>query len=430
MRIPDTAASAPDAPGLRRARIAWCVYDWANSAFPTVIVTFVFSAYFASAVASDKVSGTEQWSRALAISGLLIALISPVLGAIADRSGRRKPWLAAGSAITIAGAALLWYVRPEAEYVIYALIVFAIANIAFEVSQVFYNAMLPTIAPRDRLGRLSGWGWGLGYAGGLSCLMVALFAFVQGNPPLLGLQESSAEHVRVVGPMVAIWFAVFCIPLFLFVPDMPSAGVRPGVAAREGIATLISTVKRVRDYRDVAWFLLARVFYVDGMNTMFAFGGIYAVGTFDMTIAEVIQFGLALNVTAGLGAAGFAWLDARMGAKRTIAIALTGLIALGIPLLLVDSKLWFWIVGVPLGFFMGPAQASSRSLMARLAPENLRAEMFGLFASSGRATSFMGPLVLGLVAGALDSQRAGMATIMVFLAAGLFILLLKVREPG
>ena len=119
-----------------------------------------------------------------------------------------------------------------------------------------------------------------------------------------------------------------------------------------------------------------------------------------------------------------------MGAKRTIAIALTGLIALGIPLLLVDSKLWFWIVGVPLGFFMGPAQASSRSLMARLAPENLRAEMFGLFASSGRATSFMGPLVLGLVAGALDSQRAGMATIMVFLAAGLFILLWKVREPG
>ena len=230
---------------------------------------------------------------------------------------------------------------------IYALIVFAIANIAFEVSQVFYNAMLPTIAPRDRLGRLSGWGWGLGYAGGLSCLMIALFAFVQGNPPLLGLQESSAEHVRIVGPMVAIWFAVFCIPLFLFVPDMPSAGVRPGVAAREGIATLISTVKRVRDYRDVAWFLLARVFYVDGMNTMFAFGGIYAVGTFDMTIAEVIQFGLALNVTAGLGAAGFAWLDDRMGAKRTIAIALTGLIALGIPLLLVDSKLWFWIVGVP-----------------------------------------------------------------------------------
>jgi MFS transporter, UMF1 family len=425
MNMPD-----PASPDLRRARIAWCVYDWANSAFPTVIVTFVFSAYFATAVAADKAAGTAQWSRALAISGLLIALLSPVLGAIADRSGRRKPWLAAGSAITITGAALLWFVRPEPDYVLYALIVFALANIAFEISQVFYNAMLPTITPKERIGRLSGWGWGLGYAGGLSCLVIALFAFVQGNPPLLGLDKAGAEHVRVIGPMVAIWFAVFCIPLFLFVPDAPSAGLRPAVAAREGIATLIATLKRVRDYRQVAWFLLARVFYVDGMNTMFAFGGIYAAGTFGMTIAEIIQFGIALNISAGLGAAGFAWLDDRMGAKKTIAIALTGLIALGIALLLVDSKMWFWIIGVPLGLFMGPAQASSRSLMARLAPADLRTEMFGLFAFSGKATAFMGPAILGVITVAMDSQRAGMATIVVFLGVGLAILLWKVREPA
>jgi MFS transporter, UMF1 family len=425
MNMPD-----PASPDLRRARIAWCVYDWANSAFPTVIVTFVFSAYFATAVAADKAAGTAQWSRALAISGLLIALLSPVLGAIADRSGRRKPWLAMGSAITITGAALLWFVRPEPDYVLYALIVFAIANIAFEISQVFYNAMLPTITPKERLGRLSGWGWGLGYAGGLSCLVIALFAFVQGDPPLLGLDKASAEHVRVIGPMVAIWFAMFCIPLFLFVPDAPSAGLRPAVAAREGIATLIATLKRVRDYRQVAWFLLARVFYVDGMNTMFAFGGIYAAGTFGMTIAEIIQFGIALNISAGLGAAGFAWLDDRMGAKKTIAIALTGLIALGIALLLVETKMWFWIIGVPLGLFMGPAQASSRSLMARIAPAELRTEMFGLFAFSGKATAFMGPAILGVVTVAMDSQRAGMATIVVFLTVGLAILLWKVREPS
>lgn len=425
MNIPD-----PAAPGLRRARIAWCVYDWANSAFPTVIVTFVFAAYFATAVAADKAAGTAQWSRALAISGLLIAVLSPVLGAIADRSGRRKPWLAACSAITVAGAALLWYARPEPDYAIYALAVFAVANIAFEISQVFYNAMLPTIVVKERMGRLSGWGWGLGYAGGLSCLVIALFAFVQGNPPLLGLDKTTAEHVRVVGPMVAVWFAVFCIPLFLFVPDAPPSGLRPAAAAREGIATLVATLKRVRDYRRVAWFLLARIFYVDGMNTMFAFGGIYAAGTFGMTVAEVIQFGIALNITAGLGAAGFAWVDDRMGARKTIAIALTGLIALGIPLLLVESKMWFWLVGVPLGFFMGPAQAASRSLMARLAPTDLRTEMFGLFAFSGKATAFMGPAILGAVTVALDSQRAGMATIVVFLAAGLAILLWKVREPG
>lgn len=425
MNMPD-----PASPELHRARIAWCVYDWANSAFPTVVVTFVFSAYFATAVAADKATGTAQWSRALAISGLLIALLSPVLGAIADRSGRRKPWLAACSMITIIGAGLLWFARPEPDYVIYALVVFAIANIAFEISQVFYNAMLPTIVAKDRMGRLSGWGWGLGYAGGLSCLVIALFGFVQGNPPLLGLDKESAEHVRVIGPMVAIWFAVFCIPLFLFVPDAPSAGLRPATAAREGIATLVATLKRVRDYRQVAWFLLARIFYVDGMNTMFAFGGIYAAGTFGMTVAEVIQFGIALNITAGLGAAGFAWLDDRMGARKTIAIALTGLIALGIPLLLVESKMWFWLVGVPLGIFMGPAQAASRSLMARLAPPELRTEMFGLFAFSGKATAFLGPAILGVVTVTLDSQRAGMATIVVFLVAGLAILLWKVREPS
>ena len=287
-----------------------------------------------------------------------------------------------------------------------------------------------TITPKERLGRLSGWGWGLGYAGGLSCLVIALFAFVQGDPPLLGLDKASAEHVRVIGPMVAIWFAVFCIPLFLFVPDAPSAGLRPAVAACEGIATLIATLKRVRDYRQVAWFLLARVFYVDGMNTMFAFGGIYAAGTFGMTIAEIIQFGIALNLSAGLGAAGFAWLDDRMGAKKTIAIALTGLIALGIALLLVETKMWFWIIGVPLGLFMGPAQASSRSLMARIAPAELRTEMFGLFAFSGKATAFMGPAILGVVTVAMDSQRAGMATIVVFLTVGLAILLWKVREPS
>ena len=228
--------------------------------------------------------------------------------------------------------------------------------------------------------------------------------WVEGNPPLLGLDKTTAEHVRVIGPMVAIWFAVFCIPLFLFVPDAPSTGLRPAAAAREGIATLAATLKRVRDYRQVAWFLLARIFYVDGMNTMFAFGGIYAAGTFGMTVAEVIQFGIALNITAGLGAAGFAWLDDRMGARRTIAIALTGLIAFGIPLLLVESKLWFWLVGVPLGIFMGPAQAASRSLMARLAPPELRTEMFGLFAFSGRATAFLGPAILGVVTVALDSS--------------------------
>lgn len=426
--VPMTEPSLPPG-GMRRARISWCLYDWANSAFPTVIVTFVFSTYFATAVAADKAAGTALWSEALALSGIVIAVLSPAFGAIADRAGRRKPWLAVCTAVTIVAAAALWFVEPSSGFALYALVVFAIANIAFEVGQVFYNAMLPDIAEPARIGRLSGWGWGLGYMGGLACLVIALFAFVQATPPPFGLDRGAAEHVRIVGPMVALWFALFCLPLFLFVPDAARRRVAPATAVREGLATLFATLGKVRQYRQISWFLLARFFYVDGMNTMFAFGGIYAAGTFGMSVAEVIKFGIALNVTAGLGAAAFAWIDDRIGAKRTVVVALLGLVGFGLPLLLVETKGWFWLMGLPLGIFMGPAQAASRSLMARLAPAELRTEMFGLFAFSGKATAFVGPTVLGLVTAYTGSQRWGMATVVFFLAAGLALLVWKVREP-
>lgn len=425
MNLPD-----PASPTLRRARIAWCVYDWANSAFPTVIVTFVFAVYFVDGVAADKISGTTQWAYALSISGVAIALLSPVLGSIADSSGRRKPWLGFFSALTVICAGLLWFAAPDPSFVIYALVVFSLANISFEVAQVFYNAMLPTIVSNEKIGRLSGWGWGLGYAGGLSCLVLLLFAFIQAEPPPFGLDETTSEDVRIIGPVVALWFALFCLPLFLFVPDAPSRNVSLLQAGRDGISTLIETIRKVRNYRNIAWFLCARLFYVDGMNTMFAFGAIYASGTFGMSTDEVIMFAIAMNVAAGLGAASFGWIDDYLGSKQTIVVALVGLICFGIPLLLVETKMWFWVVGLPLGLFMGPAQAASRSLMARLAPAEVRTEMFGLFAFSGRATAYIGPFVLGLLTGIFDSQRIGMSTIVVFLGIGLLILLWKVREPG
>ena len=425
MTMPD-----PDSPTLRRARIAWCVYDWANSAFPTVIVTFVFSVYFVDGVAADKITGTTQWAYALSLSGIAIALLSPVLGSVADSAGRRKPWLAVFSAFTAIGAALLWFSYPDPSFALYALVVFCIANISFEVAQVFYNAMLPTIASNEKIGRLSGWGWGLGYMGGLACLVLLLTVFIQADPPAFGLDKERAEHVRIIGPVVGAWFAIFCLPLFLFVPDTPSRNVPLHVAARDGVATLIATIRKVKNYRNIAWFLCARLFYVDGMNTMFALGAVYASGTFGMSTEEVIMFAIAMNVAAGIGAASFGWIDDYLGSKKTIVIALTGLILFGIPLLLVETKLWFWIVGLPLGLFMGPAQASSRSLMARLAPAEVRTEMFGLFAFSGRATAYIGPFVLGTLTWMFDSQRIGMSTIVVFLGVGLLILLWKVREPA
>jgi UMF1 family MFS transporter len=411
----------------RRAEVAWCLYDWANSAFPTVIVTFVFSSYFAGAVATTPEAGTAAWGQAVSISALLIGLLSPIAGAIADATGRRKPWLFAFSATCALTTAALWFVRPDPSDVPLALILFVLANAAFEIGTVFYNAMLPALVPPDRIGRLSGLGWGVGYAGGLVCLLVVLFVLVQANPPPFGLDKGAAEHVRAAAPLTALWFALFAAPIFLFTPDVPPTGLGFVTAARQGIVTLARTFVEVRKYRNIARFLVAQLLYIDGLNTLFAFGGIYAAGTFGMTTAEIIQFGIALNVAAGLGAAAFAWIDDWIGAKKTVLIALACMMAIGVPLLLVQTKLGFWLLAVPLGIFFGPAQAASRSLMGRLAPANLRGEMFGLFALSGRITAFLGPATLAWTTDRFSSQRAGMATVLVFLLAG-FILLIPVKD--
>ncbi len=417
---------APDTVG-PRAVFSWCLYDWANSAFPTVIGTFVFSAYFTQAVAENPTVGTAQWGWALTASGLCIAFLSPVFGAIADASGQQKPWIAVFTVLCAIACAQLWWVRPAPEYALFAMIAFGIANAAFEFGTVFYNAMLPEITPPNRIGRVSGWGWGLGYAGGLACLVLVLLAFVQADTPIFGLDKGAAEHVRAAGPVAALWFAVFALPLFLFTPDLDVRAVGTGAAIRTGLRTLVRSLVGIRKYANIVRYLIARMIYTDGLNTLFAFGGIFAAGSFGMSIEEVIIFGITLNVTAGLGAAGFAWIDDWIGAKRTILISLACLTCIGTAMLLIESKTVFWVLALMLGTFLGPAQAASRSLMARLAPPAMRTEMFGLYAFSGKATGFVGPFILGWVTLIFESQRAGMATVMAFFLIG-GGLLLTVRE--
>jgi len=418
------AASPPEAP--TRDLVAWSLYDWANSAFPTVITTFVFAAYFTQAVAESPELGTAEWSRAQSAAALVVALLSPVLGAVADRGGRRKPWLLAFTALCVGATALLWFVLPAPAYVPRALMLVALATVGFELAQVFYNAMLPELAAKSRIGRWSGWGWGLGYAGGLGCLVLALVGFIQTDHPWFGAGKAEAANVRATALVVAVWFALFALPLFLLVHEKPGRAVPLRAAVGEGLRALARTVREVRRHRAVALFLLAQMIYADGLVTLFAFGGIYAAGTFKMPLHEVIQFGILLNVTAGLGAACFAPLDDRIGPKRTILLSLIGLLVAGAAVLLAESKTLFWVFGALLGIFVGPAQAASRSMMARLAPADMRAEFFGLFALSGKATAFLGPAVLGSATLYFNSQRAGMATILLFWLAG-FALLLGVR---
>jgi UMF1 family MFS transporter len=355
------------------------------------------------------------------MAGFVVAILGPVLGAIADSGGRRKPWLALLTAATVAGTALLWFIRPDASYLTWALVILILSSIAFEFATIFYNAMLPDLVGPDRVGRVSGWGWGIGYLGGLGCLVIALFGFIQTDSPLFGIGKDNAAHVRAV--------MVLALPIFLFTPDHASTGRSLKRAAREGLGTLKKTILNIRNYAQILRFLIARMIYSDGLVTLFAVGGIYAAGTFGMDFGEVIQFGIALNVTAGLGALAFSWADDKFGAKAVIVVSLLALIGLGAAALVVESKTLFWAIGMALGVFVGPSQAASRSMMARLAPDNMQTEMFGLYALSGKATAFMGPLAFGYATDLFQSQRAGMATILVFFAVGLALLSL-VREPA
>lgn len=411
------------------AIVGWCLYDWANSAFPTVISTFVFAAYFTKGVAASETEGTYLWGNAVAVAAVAIALLSPALGAIADRAGHRRRWLAAFTLACILATASLWWVRPDPADVPLALVLVVLATVAFEFAGVFYNAMLPAVAPPGRMGRVSGIGWGVGYAGGLACLVVALFGLIRADPPPFGLDAAAAEPVRATVLLVALWFAVFALPIFVLVRDPAGAGEPLRQAVGHGLRGLWATLRGLDPRSPVSRFLLAHMLYADGLTTLFTFGGIYAAGTFGMDFSEIIVFGIALNLTAGAGAVGFGFVDDRVGPKRAILAALVGLLVFGTLALVAPDRTWFWVAGMALGTFMGPAQAASRTLMARLAPAEQRAEMFGLYALSGKATSFAGPLALGWATLAFDSQRAGMATILIFLVAG-FLLLLTVREPA
>ena len=412
-----------------RATLSWCLYDWANSAYSTIITTFVFATYFTKKVAVTPEAGAAAWSLAIGVAGIAVALLGPVLGAIADQGGRRKPWLFVFTALAVLAIGLMYFTRPEPGDAMWALVLVVLSAMAFEFGMVFYNAMLPDLAENRRIGRVSGWGWGLGYAGGLVCLVVALYGFVQTDTPLFGVSTEESGNIRAVCVLAAAWFAVFSLPLFLWVPDRAAGRKGAFTVVREGFAALATTLREIRQHAVIVRFLVARMFYADGLVTLFSFGGIYAAGTFGMDFGEVVLFGISLNVTAGLGAAVFAWADDRIGAKPVIVISLIALMVFGAVALVVTSKSAFWVAGMTAGIFVGPVQAASRSMMARLAPPGRVTEMFGLYALSGKSTAFLGPLAFGWATFAFDSQRAGMATILIFLAIGL-LLILPVREPA
>lgn len=409
--------------------ISWALYDWANSAFFAVIQTFVFATYFLQSVAQNDALGSTQWGNTIGAAGFLIAVSAPFVGAIADQLGRRKPWIGWFSLLCIVATAGLWFVEPSPQFVIPALVLVFLGTVGSEFAIIFYNAMLPDLTSEERVGRWSGWAWGMGYAGGLACLVVALFVFVDVERPPFGLDKESAEHVRATFVLVAVWYMLFALPLFSFTDDRPATNISLSSAAKSGWRQLKRSVQQVQQFRHIVRFLVARMIFIDALATVFAFGGIYAAGTFNLGEREVLLFGIGLNLTAGLGAAAFAWIDDWIGSRNTMLWSLVGLIVTTSAVLLASGVTWFWIFGLLLGVFVGPVQAASRTYMARVAPPDLRNQMFGLLALSGKVTAFAGPLLVGWVTYWSGNQRIGMSVIVVLFILGLF-LLLQVPKAG
>ena len=407
------------------ALIAWAFYDWANSSFATVIQTFVFAAYFVNAVAADPATGAAAWGTVTGLSALVVALISPFLGAVADQGGARKLWLAAFTFICVIPTAFMWFVLPSPDYFWLGLWTVGIGAVGAEGAYIFYNSMLPELAPANQLGRWSGWGWGLGYTGGMAALILSMEMFINGSNSWIALPEENAMPIRATFLLVAVWYTVFSLPLFIYTPASPSTGKPFSQAAADGVKQLWNTLREIRKYKDIVLFLIAKMFYVDGLATLFAFGGIYAATVFGMEAHEVLLFGIAMNLTAGLGAATLAFLDDIWGSKRVILWSLLGLIIPGTLALVVREKWEFWVVGLLMCVFVGPVQSSSRALMARMAPEHMRRQMFGFYMLSGKATAFFGPLLYGWVAYSTGSLRWGMSTIIfLFLLGGAILLTL------
>lgn len=404
---------------------AWASYDWASSAFPIIVTTFIFATYFTTQVATNEITGTYQWANATAIAGIMVAICGPIFGAIADYGGYHKRWLMVFTTLCVFFTALLWFAYPDVNSVMLTLTCVILGTVCLEIAGIFYNSFLPHLVPQNYVGRMSGWAWGLGYIGGIFALSIALFVFIKAEPTWLNIK--TAEQVRICALLTAAWFAIFSLPLFIFIPETAITPTNARASIRKGLRELAITLKTLPKHKNLTLYLLAHLIYVDGLNTLFAFGGIYAAGTFHMPLSEVILFGITMNISAGIGAILFAWLDDGLGSKPTILISLACLIFLGIPLLFVQSSTLFWFLALGLGLFLGPVQAASRSFLIRITPLEKTTEMFGLYALSGKITAFIGPWLLGLTTFYFHTQRAGMATVLLFFVIG-GVIMLFVKE--
>jgi len=416
----------------RRMVLAWGLWDWGSSAYSAVITSFVFGPYVVRGVVGDAQPGGLTANTWLGIStaaaGFLVAAIAPITGQRADAGGHRKRNLAIWSGLVIAVMLAMFTVKNDPSYLWIALVLLATGAVFQEFAVVSYNAMLPQVSTPETIGRVSGFGWAMGYFGGIFLLLICYVGFIAPDVGWFGVTSAGGLNIRAVVVFSAIWFAVFAIPVLMAVPESPPGPKRRRVGFFASYRLLVNDIKALfkRD-RNSVHFLIASALYRDGLAAIFSFGAILAVSVYGLAQSTVLIFGIAANLVAALGALGMGAIEDRIGPKKVIMISLVGLISTSLILLFARGTTAFWIFGLILTLWVGPAQSSSRAFMARIAPVGREGEMFGLYATTGRAASFLAPALFALFSG-LFTDRVGIVGIALVLLAGA-IAMAGVKSP-
>ena len=401
----------------------FALYDFANSAFTTIIITFIFSAYFAKQIAPNPILGQSYWGWTIGITGIMVAVIGPLLGSFADKKNYIGLLIKIFTILCIILTCLLWFSKPTEKYLLYTLIVVGLANLFYELSLIFYNSILKNISVSENLGKCSGFSFALGYLGGILILIICIKIFVDNNNLPFGLTKEDSENIRVTAIIVALWYFIFSLP-FLF-------SLNKKVENKQNHS--ISSFKKIKDLvwnnglNNIGKFLVARMLYADGLNAIIVMGGIFAVGVFNLEIKDLLLLSILMNITAFIGAIAGGYLNDKFSSKLVIIFSLSGLIISSTIILFVHSNMFFLIFASINGFFIGPIQSASRVFMTKSIDDNNQGSGFGLFALSGKLTSFIGPLLVSSLTYISNSQRIGFSAAILLLVIGFFILL-KVKD--
>ncbi len=423
--------------GTRAQVLAWCLWDTGTSAFSAIMLTFVFTVYLTSSSFGSPEHTSTVLSVGMAAAGVVIALTAPLVGQRSDEPRSRARFLNVNTILLALFTGLAFFARPEPSFLVFGVAMIAIASIVTEFAQVSYNAMLPGLAGPQKIGAVSGWGWGAGYLGGIVALAFVLFGFVQ--PGFLGIATDDALNYRAVALFSAAWVLAFSLPLMLRARSMPYrpleiASDEPSTTRRRGVLAsykeLFRTIARVW-HRSPAtvYFLLSSAIFRDGLAGIFTFGGVLAAGTFGFSMSEVIIFAVVANIAAALGAIVGGKFDDAAGPRAVIVVSLLGIMIAGSVLLFWEGSTAFWVCGLALCLFVGPAQAASRTYLGRLTPAGRDGEMFGLYATTGRAVSFLAPMMFGVFVTAFGAQIWGILGILSVVGVGLLLLLFTPKPP-